>query len=231
MSQIIEAVKRIANCYRQRNRANMPAQLLGYYPPYQTVKNAIRKNLDPNQLELIERHLGNYQPRLSMEEIKQITKVYLFQLPQELYDLYLIGNGCIPIGISEDTDSDSVFNYSYFPSYTASFYTLQDSMKCYMDMMIEDNPLVLPICPCYREDVVLAVIGSEEQQETSPVLITYSDYIAEEDPSNMNVLFPSLTNMMLAHAELCEHQGKWKSNTEKDIVQKYGGDYSQFGYE
>ncbi len=230
MSQIVEAIKRIVHSKKQSNHDNLPATLIAYHPPYKSLKNATPKNLEPKQLELVNKDLGSYQPRLSIEQIKEIVEPYRFQLPQEFYDLYLMGNGCLPIGISDDTDWNSVYNYFYFPDYPARFATLQKAMSCYCDMLINDNPRLLPFCTSYREDVVLSIVGSKKQQETSPVLVTYSDYVNEEDPCEMNVLFPSLTNMMLAYAELYEHKGKSTPTWIEDIVQKYGGNYRWFYY-
>jgi hypothetical protein len=83
--------------------------------------------------------------------------------------------------------------------------------------MIHDNPRLLPFCPCYREDIVLSIIVSEEQQETSPVLITYSDDIRQEDRSTMDALFVSLTNIILAYVELYEYREERTKTWREDI--------------
>ena len=74
----------------------------------------------------------------------------------------------------------------------------------------------------------MSQIISEKQQETSPVFCTYSDCIREEDPSEMMILFPSLTNMMLAYAELYESQEKYTETWKEDIVSNYGGNPEWF---
>nr|WP_036478721.1 hypothetical protein [Myxosarcina sp. GI1] len=139
-----------------------------------------------------------------------------------------MGNGCLPIGILQENELNSIYNYCYFPDYPARFSTLQEAIACYQNLLIDDNPHVLPFCSSYREDIVLSIVGSKEQQETSPVYVTYSDYLCEEDPSGMNVLFPSLTNMMLAYAELYEYKGRSTETWLKDIISKYGGNYKWF---
>lgn len=53
----------------------------------------------------------------------------------------------------------------------------------------------------------MAIVGSKEQQRTSPVFRTYSDCINEE-VTERDIFFPSLTNMMLAYAELYEYKEK-----------------------
>ena len=227
MSQIIEAIKRIANTAQQKNYNNLPGELLGYFPPYESVLNATPENLTDEQLEIVNEDLGNFQPRLSLEQIEEIIKPYQFKLPQEFYDFYQMGNGCLPIGTPQDLDS--IYNYKYFPSYTQSFVTLQEAISCYKGVLLEYNPSLLTICHSYDEaEVVLAIVGNEKQQETSPVLRTYSDCIAEEDPSKMMVLFPSLTNMMLTYAELYEYKGKYTGTLKDDVILKYGGNPKWF---
>ena len=228
MSQIIEAIKRIANTAKQKNNYyNLPATLLGYFPPYKSVSNATPENLTVEQLEIVDRYLKNFQPRLSLEQIEEIIEPYQFKLPQEFYDFYQMGNGCLPIGTPQDLYS--IYNYRYFPSYPQSFNTLQEAISCYKDILLDCNPRLLTICHSYDEaEVVLAIVGSEKQQETSPVFLTYSDCIREENPSEMMILFPSLTNMMLAYAELYESKEKYTETWKEDIVSKYGGNPEWF---
>ena len=45
MSQIIEAIKRIAMTAEQGNYYNLPGQLLGYFPPYRTEVNSLANQL------------------------------------------------------------------------------------------------------------------------------------------------------------------------------------------
>ena len=221
MSPIIEAIKRIANTAQQKNYNNLPGTLLGYYPPYKSVLNATPENLTEEQLEIVNENLGNFQPRLSLEQIEEIIKPYQFKLPQEFYDFYKTGNGCLPIGIPQDLDS--IYNYQYFPSYTQSFVTLQEAISCYKGVLLDYNPRLLTICHSYDEaEVVLAIVGNEQKQQTSPVFRTYSDCINDE-LSEKDIFFPSLTNMMLAYAELYEHKGKYTESWKDDIISKYGG--------
>lgn len=221
MSQIIKAIKRIAITAEQKNYYNLPGELLGYFPPYRSVPNATPENLSVEQLEIVDRYSGNYQPRLSLEQIEEIIQPYQFRLPQELYDFYQMGNGCLPIGTPQDLDS--IYNYKYFPSYTQTFITLQEAISCYKGVLLDYNPRLLTICHSYDEaEVVLVIVGSEKQQETSPVFHTYSDCINEQ-LTQRDIFFPSLTNMMLAYAELYEYKGKPTETQKENIVSKYGG--------
>ena len=77
-------------------------------------------------------------------------------------------------------------------------------------------------------EITLSIVGSEEQQKTSPVLVTYSDYVTEENPNEMEVLFPSLTNMMLAYAEIFEYKGNSTENWRENIILKYEGNIRWF---
>lgn len=147
MSQIIEAIKRIAIATEQKNYYNLPGQLLSYFPPYSSVQNATPENLSVEQLKIVDRELGNYQPRLSLEQIEEIIEPYRFKLPQEFYDFYQMGNGCLPIGTPQDLDS--IYNYQYFPSYTQSFVTLQEAISCYKGVLLDCNPQLLTICHSY----------------------------------------------------------------------------------
>jgi len=225
MSQIIEAIRRIGISYKERKYINLPVQLLSCFPPhnYQSVQEAKPETLTIKQLEIVNQYLGRYQPWLSLEKIEELTQPYLFQLPQEFYDLYQMGNGCLPIRVLQEDEINNIYNYSFFPSYANRFLTLQEAIACYQDLLVNSNSRVLPFCSTYDEgDVVLSIVGSEDQQETSPVLMTYSDDICQEDPRTMKCLFPSLTNMMLAYAELSEHKWTSPKNLREDILAKYG---------
>lgn len=173
--------------------------------------------------ETLQKLVSNYYPaRLNLEEIKSITKDYPFQLPREIYDLYQRGNGCLPIGLD-----DSLKDWSSFNNYTSfslwgdhSFLTLHEAMSAYNNFAYcrenyeyDIDPRWFPIS--YFEDSVLAVIGSEEQQDVSTVISFYdSDCIP-------TVEWPSLTNMLFTWIEIREK--RLKDSIEIDAVhQKYG---------
>lgn len=173
--------------------------------------------------ETLQKLVSDFYPaRLTIDEIKSITKDYPFQLPIEIYDLYQRGNGCLPIGLD-----DSLKDWSYFDNYTSfsfwgdhSFLRLQEAMSAYNNFAdcrknygYDIDPRWFPIS--YFEDSVLAVIGSEEQQEVSDVISFYdSDCIP-------TVEWPSITNMLFTWIEIRER--RLKDPTEIDAIhQKYG---------
>lgn len=143
---------------------------------------------------------GSYAPRLNLEQIEEITQDYPFALPVELCDLYQRGNGCLPIGLDDATkDWTSFDNYVNFPfDGNYSFLPLQEAMRLYQAFTKSSNygdidPRWFPIS--YFDDRILAVIGSEHQQETSPVIGFYdSDFTPKTKWS-------SLTNMLFTWIE------------------------------
>lgn len=219
MAVIVDAVKRIATVAKRKNFANIPGELLSYYDPYPAAKNITPSDLidlTVDQSEVIEDYIRDYQPRLTMKQIEEMVKPFVFQLPKEFFSLYRIGDGCLPIGTSEGKDWDSIFNYFFFISYRSQFLTLSNMINAYCSLLVDRNPSLLPICT-YQEEIVLCILGSETQSETSPVLITY-DHDLYRDPSDMEVMWPSLSNMMLAYAESYETS----SVNRKEIYHKYG---------
>ncbi len=56
MSQIIKAIKRIGIVAQKRNRKNLPATLVSYFPPYESVRDATPENLTPKQLKLVNQY-------------------------------------------------------------------------------------------------------------------------------------------------------------------------------
>ncbi|MBE9028247.1 SMI1/KNR4 family protein [filamentous cyanobacterium LEGE 11480] len=226
MTVIIDAIRRIATVAKQRNFANMPGELLSYFDPYPATKNvtpADLATLTGEQSEVLQDYMRSYQPRLTVKQIEEIVEPFAFQLPQEFLDLYQIGNGCLPIGTSEEADWDSIYNYFFFISYTSKFLTLKSIMDCYRSSLIDRNPSLLPICT-YQEEIVLFLVGSEIQAETSPVFITYDHDLDQADPSNMEVMWPSLSNMMLAYAELYE-----TSSVHREAIYRKYGSNSDWG--
>lgn len=98
MSLIVSAVRRIATVAEQIKFPNLPRDLISSHDPYPPFKCVIPTELTQEQTELVNEHFDNYQPRLTLEQIEEIVEPYRFKLPQEVYDLYQVGNGCLPIG-------------------------------------------------------------------------------------------------------------------------------------
>ena len=146
-----------------------------------------------------------------------------------------MGNSCLPIGISEHKNWDSAYNYFYFPSMLYSLSTLTDAMDSYQVHCIHDAPRVLPFASHGTDGLVLCMIGSDQSKDTAPIVWTYDDCI-DSDTTRNKVLWPSLTNMMLAYAEYFE--SGYKKSTESEaramkIYQKYGGnqEFRPFEYD
>lgn len=198
----------------------------GYDPTFGSDPTITTKDLTPNQIKELELEgSGSYPLRLSVQQIKEIVKDYPFQLPIEMYELYQKGNGCLPIGLGEEKDWDSFDNYFVFPNLDEPFYSLQQVVERYR-VLVEYrekyndniNPRLFPISEF--EHWMHVVIGSEEQQETSPV------FSLSTDSFEPYMEWPSLTNMMLAEAEIIERSLNItiKANKEeiKAIWRKYG---------
>ncbi|WP_299402110.1 SMI1/KNR4 family protein [Acaryochloris sp. IP29b_bin.148] len=220
MSVIVDAIKRISVIAEQRNWPNIPGEFLYTCEPYPPCKRVIPEDLSEEQLELVDNYC-NSKPKLTLSEIEELAAPYRFSLPQEIYDLYQIGNGCLPIGDAKNKNWDSVYNYCYFPSMANPLWTLADAMSAYRSLLLEFNPELLPLCS-YGEDKTLYMLGSKKFQETVPLIWIY-DHSISDDIASMEVLWPSLTNMMLAYAERSESlcDGSLTENKEKIIYQKY----------
>ncbi len=233
MSVIVDAIKRIAVIAKQRNVVNLPGDFVSSHPPYPTYKSVMSAELSPENSKLIDEFFDGYQPRLTLKQIEEIVEPYLFKLPQEIYDLYQIGNGCLPIGISEEEDWNSIYNYFNFFSLENKLWTLENAISAYCDLLIDRNPRLLPIC-AYEDESVLCVMGSSEPQETSPLVWTYYDSGLDDDPCNMEIVWSNLSNMMLAYAELYEalYQGSLTETTKEIIYQKYssGSDWGFYKF-
>jgi hypothetical protein len=220
VSLITDIIKRVAALVENRKTANIPGEFLAYRDPYPTPEYVHPDELSQEQIQLICEYC-NPKPRLTLSEIEELIQAYRFKLPQEVYDLYQMGNGGLPIGISDEKNWDSVYNYFNFPSAEKSLWTLSNSMDAYCNLLIEDNPKLLPLC-MYGEEATLFVLGGEEMKETAPLVWTYDDCI-NDDVSKMEVIWPSLTNMMLAYAERLESlsDGGWTDERERKIYQRY----------
>lgn len=76
-------------------------------------------------------------------------------------------------------------------------------------------------------------MGSDELQETAPLVLTY-DHCLHSDLSKMEVVWPSLTNMILAYAEWYEtlYNGGLTETTKEAIYQKYssGSDWGFYKF-
>ncbi len=222
MSVIVDAIKRIAVIAKQSNFTNVPGDFVSSHPPYPVYKSVMPEELSQENSKLIDEFFDGYQPRLTLEQIEEIVEPYRFKLPQEIYELYQIGNGCLPIGISEEEDWDSIYNYFNFFSLENNLWTLDNAMSAYCGQLEQCNPRLLPIC-AYEDESVLLVIGNSEPQETSPLVWTYYDSCLDNDFSTMEVVWSSLSNMMLAYAERYEalYQGSLTETKKQTIYQKY----------
>lgn len=171
----------------------------------------------------------DYPPRLSIEQIQELTQNYPFYLPLELCELYQRGNGCLPISINPHKNWDSFNSYFQFefPCSDSCFFTLEEAMSNYHSLapwLSKYEPKVqlsrrlnksqeqfvahflnkknfasriIPISS--TENGLYFLIGHEEQQETSPILFLWDDFV-------ISVKCSSLTCMMLAMAEVLERE-------------------------
>lgn len=197
MSKMTDAITRIAICAEQKNFISILRGCMtfnGYDSKYLTT------DLSPDEIKTI---MPQRYPRLSYEQIEEITKDYPFQLPQEVCELYQRGNGYLPIGIDTDTTKDWSLWDNYFggfPDTFTIFYPLEEAMNVYRQLTEyrvdgRIDPRSFPIFS--NEMFRYVVLGDEQRQETSPL------FIIEEDLSAIECC-PSLTNLILAYAEILE---------------------------
>jgi len=146
-----------------------------------------------------------------------------------MYELYQRGNGLLPIGLNHPPENDfNIYKYYFvFPDEEFPLMSLGESMRIYQVFNEyrekygrEIDPKWFPIS--IFEDMILAVIGSEEQQESSPVIRFFD---SEFDIHKVQWL--SLTDMLLYRIELAETDLKncTKAETKeilKAIYEKYG---------
>jgi hypothetical protein len=173
-------------------------------------------------------YLASSPPTLTVEEIKEITKDYPFELPVEMYELYQRGDGLLPIGLNHPSENSiNIYKYYfYFPDEEIPLMSLGESMRIYQvfneyreNFQRDIDPKWFPIS--IFEDMLLAVIGSEEQQEHSPVIIFFdSEFIPK-------IEWLSLTDRLLSWIELREADFKNCTEAEakeikKAIYKKYG---------
>lgn len=199
----------------------------GYAPSFGSNPKITTKDLTPEQIKELELSAGDYPRRLSVQQIKETVRDYPFQLPIELYELYQKGNGCLPIGLGKEKNWDSLDNYFEFPVCSnpdERLYPLEEAMERYRFLVAyreeynhNIDPSLFPISEF--ECRMHVVIGSEKQQETSPVFSFYPD------SSKPRMEWPSLTNMMLAEAEIIERSLEHDMKESEAIWRKYGRVY------
>ena len=114
---------------------------------------------------------GNHPPKLSPAQIQEIIADYPFELPMEFYKLYQRANGIFPIGI-ESKDWDSFNNYFILniTGWEESLLNLQSALYRYQGFSnYKIDPHLFPIMS-FENDVIWAVMGSEEQKDISPIV-------------------------------------------------------------
>lgn len=158
----------------------------------------------PEKIKQVDRLMydgGFPPPKLSIEQIKKITANYPFQLPLEVIQLYRRGNGMLPIGLG-DKDWQSFNNYFLFPGTDIVLNRLCEAMdeyEFYLNAIANSskkiNDIVQYLFPIMSfEEMTWAVIGSEQQQDTSPVFFYYSEDI-DSERFKPEIVWPSLTEM------------------------------------
>lgn len=216
-----DVINRLAICAEQRNFGSLLRGFMicsGYDPKITTT------DLTPDQIKELELIAGDYPLRLSVQRIKETVRDYPFQLPIELCELYQKGNGCLPIGLGKEKNWDSLDNYFVFPNLDEPFYPLEEAMERYRALVAYREKYkynidrhLFPISEF--EHRMHVVIGSEKQQETSPVFSLDTDWFQPR------MEWPSLTNMMLAEAEIIERSLEHDMKESEAIWRKYGRVY------
>lgn len=182
-----------------------------------------------------------WRPQLSIRDIDVILQDYPFKLPEEVYELYRWHNGTLPIFREDDTTSEIAFDFGYHLAELIgdiTFLPLEEAIfwwqarDDYHASFVPYEPSnIFPLFFCDFGKIV--VLGSTTQQKFSPVYrVTDLDVSQIHEP-----LYPSITNMMLAIAEIIESRAKfWDSGICnlliydmgcRPIDQKYGRGKSQ----
>jgi hypothetical protein len=211
MPTLTEVVERIARCAKQQNFLNCVE-----------VAKAEATRLKQHYIPPI-----NELPRLSPQQILEITQDYPFNLPTEFVELYQIGNGCFPIGSDSCKDWNSLENYFMFPDPNfARLIPLKEAMDRYQ----YDNE---PLAPGYPRNIDprlfplidgferrhWAVMGSESQCYDAPIVFYFIDF-----PGHVTPVWSSLTNLLLAWVEVKEQQlTEDDGDRFLDIAREYEG--------
>ncbi len=124
MSSITEAINRIAIYEERKKFINsvydsalwMWSQTKGYKLQGQTAQELI--DLGTEFASESDLYLPSSPPTLTVEEIKEITKDYPFELPVEIYELYQRGDGLLPIGLNHPQQNGiNIYKYYFtFPT-------------------------------------------------------------------------------------------------------------------
>ena len=202
----------------RNNFSNVPGYFLATWKPYPSERCVIPQELTREQLELISTYC-NPQPRLTLSEIRELTSQCRYTIPQEICELYQLGNGCLPIGTSENEDWDSIYSYFFFPSGRYELITLATAI----DYSTHCHPRLWPISHHGEHQALFAVLGTQESETTAPLIWAYKEVDSTDDVSTLSVVWPSLSNMMLAYAEYWEAlYDKSLQMNVKEIYDKYG---------
>lgn len=135
---------------------------------------------------------ASFLPGLTNEQIHAAVKHLPFELPEEIYELYRWRNGT-------EAEHDCVI----YPA--MDFLTLEEAIKFHEDIAtLENTELEIrfegyKLFPFIANDAEISnVLVKDKPEKTSPVI-----YFAHED-CEPEIVYSSLTNMMLAIAECYE---------------------------
>jgi hypothetical protein len=211
MPTLTEVVDRIANCAEKQNFMNCVEAV-------KTGSIRLRQSYAPPISEF---------PRLSIQQITEITRDYPFNLPTEVLELYQMGNGCLPIGSDPYTDWNALQSYFMFPDpHFARFLCLGEAMDLYRldnESIIPGyqsnvNPKLFPLIDGF-ERRHWAVMGSESQCYSAPIFFYFVDY-----PQHIKCVWSSLTNLLLAWVEVKEQKlNENDGDRFVEIAKKYEG--------
>jgi hypothetical protein len=172
----------------------------------------------------------DYPPRLSFEQIQELTQNYPFHLPLELCELYQRGNSCLPIGVNPNKNWDSFDSYFpfEFPLEDGEvFFTLGEAINIYRSIASwskkDEHKLQLSINTNNSQQKVLASLLNSNNfssrlfpissTENGLYVVVGNEKQQETSPilflwedSVISMKWPSLTCMMLGMAEVMERK-------------------------
>lgn len=177
--------------------------------------------------------LESLQPGLSFNEIEEkISDLLPLRLPKEVYELYQWGNGAW----YDEEDWARFFQHR-------TFLSLESALDMYFDLTSTDEEADKTIFPSMWSDRwnrrwfpifqeiddqgFLVVVLDEEQKETTPIL----DILFEGFDEEPLIIYPTLTKMMLAEAELYESNYYLQIEKVEQLSSEIGFQYTEILYE
>lgn len=149
---------------------------------------------------------SSLQPGLTREEIDEKVKHLRFSLPEEVYELYQWRNGMRGTIFFELLYDGYRLDIEINDTVTiALFYSLEKAINSYF---MKYTPFLMPLFSWYDNMVAGGFFAVNLEQGGSPIVHYIDRYLneleQEKDFYKNNIIYSSLTDLILAIAECCE---------------------------